>query len=147
MDSIKSDPHGPRPIDLGYRGLRPEHYTGAVSEYLAAAHFLKKGHQVYWPAVQQGPVDFVVDLGGTLKRVQVKTATWIEAGGYRYLQCRTRVTNKRQSASPADLYDILVVVHDASLWVIPAEEITSSNIGLDGTNPNYKRPKWDQYRH
>lgn len=90
--------------------------------------------------MQQGPVDFVIDRRGSLLRVQVKTATWSKAGKNRYLQCRTRLTNKHQDIRPSELYDLLFVVAPAGrLWEIPAERIDSSNLSLDGPC------RWDQY--
>lgn len=124
--------------------LRPEHFTGSLSELKAACYFLRLGRQVFFPVVQQGPVDFVVEDGPNLKRVQVKTATWSKTGKNRYLQARTRLTNKYQDFLPRELYDILFVVSDLGNWMIPSEVIESSNISLANTGKN--ECQWEEYK-
>lgn len=123
--------------------MTKEHFVGAASELSAAKYYLSRGNQVYFPVVQQGPVDFVVQSGDTLLKVQVKTATWSKSGGNKYLQCRTRLTNKYKDYLPKQLYDILFVVSDIGYWEIPAELITSSNLSLANTGNN--KCQWNDY--
>lgn len=124
------------------------HYIGAANEHLAATYFLAQKHQVYWPAMQQGAVDFVVFINGVFKRVQVKTATWNKSGPYKYLQCRTRLTKTHQGFKPSELYDLLVIVApDGRIWVIPAEIVDSSNVCLDGDGPRaLTRNRWQKFQ-
>lgn len=119
--------------------LRPEHYVGAASEAFAASYFLTSKIQVYWPAVAQSAVDFLIEDEGIIQKVQVKTATINRCGVHEYLQCRTRLTNKGQHVHPKELYDLLVVVFGTRLWVIPSDVIDSSNISLWAD-------KWNQYK-
>ena len=119
--------------------LRPEHYVGAASEHFAAYYFMDLGHQVYWPAVAQSAVDFLIEDDSGIYKVQVKTATMNRADGREYLQCRTRLTNGGQDLHPKDLYDYLVVVYQGELLVIPSGVIESSNISL-------RADKWDDYK-
>lgn len=118
--------------------LYPEHFKGAVSELKGAQWFLEQNMQVYMPVVQQSCVDFIVDWGG-FKRVQVKTATLNESGKHSYLQVRTQLTNKYKDFQPKDLYELLVVVFNDVIWVIPSEVIESTNISLWNN-------KWDKYK-
>lgn len=122
-----------------------EHYIGAKNEYLAASYYLGKGYQVYWPSMQQGSVDFVVEVQNNLFKVQVKTATWVKSGNGLYLQCRTRLTNKYQGFTASDLYDTLFIVGpDEQYWEIPSGLITSSNLSLKRSSG---RPtKWDAFQ-
>lgn len=122
--------------------LEQRHYTGAVAEHTAAAYFLALGHQVYWPAVQQSCVDFVVFRDGSYQAVQVKTASWSKSGPHKYLQCRTATTNKYTAGA----YDLLVVVLAPDIWIIPRSEIISTNLCLDGSRDGYT-PAWDHRRH
>jgi hypothetical protein len=119
--------------------LRPEHYVGAASEHFAAHYFMGRGYQVYWPAVAQSAVDFLIEDGAGIFKVQAKTATMNRAGGREYLQCRTRLTNGGQDLKPKELYAYLVVVYQGELWVIPSEVIESSNLSL-------RAAKWDAYK-
>lgn len=123
--------------------LAKAHYVGATSEYLAAAYFLSEGYQVYWPSVQQSCVDFIVDLNGALKRVQVKTGTWNKD----HLQCRITPRNKTKKNS-SEMYDILVVVSDIGQWIIPSEKLHSSNICLANKSGNYtpRGVDWSEYK-
>lgn len=111
-------------------GLEPRHYVGARSELIAAALYISKGFQVYWPQVQQSVVDFVVEKEGLVK-VQVKTGTW----NGDHLQCRVASTNKYNTTS---MYDVLLVVSDIGCWEIPAELINTTNLCLANRSGNYK---------
>lgn len=124
--------------------IHPTHYTGGASELKAATWFIEQGRQVYFPVVQQGVVDFVVDGEQGLQRVQVKTASWIQSGKNKYLQCRTRLTNRYQHHQPHELYDLLFIVADEGYWCIPANEIQSSNLSLQNTGRN--NVQWQQYK-
>lgn len=118
-------------------GLAREHYTGAASESLAAAYFLTRGYQVYLPAAQQSSVDFVVYKDGCYQAVQVKTATWSKSGPFRYLQCRVR-----NASGNLGHFDTLAVIGQSSIWLIPRDEIHSSNLCLGGSRLGYQA-KWD----
>lgn len=133
---------GRRRIDMA----QAEHYKGASNELLAAAWFTRQGYQVYLPVVQQGAVDFIVDLEYRLLKVQVKSATWVESSArkdgvkLKYLQCRTQ--SERLEVIP---YDALFIVYDENYWLIPASILVSSNLslkrGVRDTVPN----KWESY--
>lgn len=124
-------------------GLQSCHYTGAASEHYAAAYYLNKEYQVYWPSCQQSNIDFVVEKHGVFKKVQVKTATWNKAGPYYYLQCRTRTGN---TSPEHHMFDVLFVVHETSAWEIPGEAIDTTNLSLKGTHPDYGGTRWDDYQ-
>ena len=129
-------------------GLHKEHYVGAISELKAINYYLSNEYQVFTPVVQQGWADFVVNLYGVgFKKAQVKTATMIQSGNYKYLQCRTRLTNKYKY-EPHLCYDILVIVFGDELWEIPAEVVNTSNLCLRSTNPTPRNTEytWDKYK-
>jgi hypothetical protein len=126
-------------------GLHRCHYVGQANELLAASWYLQNNYQVYWPSVGQSSIDFVT-YKTAFTRVQVKTATWTQAGKYKYLQCRTRLTNRHQDRHPGEIYDELFVISGNRAWIIPSHLIQSSNISLGGTNPNYSRSEWDKYQ-
>lgn len=124
--------------------MQDEHYLGAKNELRAAAWYLGKGYQVYFPVVQQGGVDFIIHKGKTLKRVQVKTATWVSAptkkAEGRYLQCRTH-TDKLDTIP----YDILFIIHEQEVWLIPAKALDSSNLSLKHSRGSTVN-RWNKYR-
>lgn len=57
--------------------LNQQRMAGACGEEIVAAEFLKRGVPVYRPLVDVG-ADLVVDIGGKLQRVQVKSS--VDAG-------------------------------------------------------------------
>lgn len=124
------------------------HIKGGLNELTAACWFIGEGYQVYWPHVKQGAVDFIAETSGKLIRVQVKGAFWNKnSGRYMYLQCRTRTTSPYFQHQPTDgNYDLFVPVFGDEIWVIPADKITSSNISLRSTSPNYRGSEWDVYK-
>ena len=106
--------------------LEQRHYRGAASETIASYWFLRQGYQVYQPVIQQSCVDFVVYKDGEYQAVQVKTASWSRTGNHQYLQCRTASTNKYAEGE----YDLLAVVKEPFIWLIPKQEIESTNLSL-----------------
>lgn len=119
------------------------HSKGAWCEYLAAHHFLEQGYQVFWPSIQQGSVDFIVERGRRLDRMQVKKASWqgTPQNGNKYLQVVTTNNDKEYT----DQYDFLVVVDDVKrIWIIPATQVNVKCLVLDDMYGNKRRPT-DRY--
>ena len=55
--------------------------VGQWGEHVAAAWFIKKGYDVYWPKSSANKsVDFIVEKDGETHRVQVKASTYMESG-------------------------------------------------------------------
>lgn len=105
--------------------------VGCAHEYVAAAHYLSEGSNVYWPASQHTPVDFVLERGGSLLRVQVKTAT----------RNRRRLTSTpirgHRKGDPIP-FDLLVVVGRGGLWEIPTSAISGQRCMLDTIHKEYR---------
>lgn len=120
----------------GYSLIYKEHYKGAVSELKAAQYYLDGECQVYFPVVQQGEIDFIVETCNGLRRIQVKTAVMNKSGPNYYLQCRVTSTNRPHKAPE---YDDLFIVYEDEMWIIPIVYIESSNISL-------RNQKWDQFK-
>lgn len=110
-----------------------KHLKGAISELKAQTWFLQNGYQVFIPAVQQSIIDFVVYKNKEFKSVQVKSAYTMMSGEYKYLTCRlgrSAPGSRRNIATRAydyesedDYFDILFVVYDEDMWLIPRESI------------------------
>jgi hypothetical protein len=69
---------------------------------------------VFFPIAQAGWVDLAVQTAHGFQRVQVKTT----ATGDRSI--RVRGLGATNALDPSDRYDILAVVHEHRLWLIPA---------------------------
>lgn len=128
--------------------VRPEHALGAANEHVAASYFLRRGFEVFWPAIQQGSADFVIRKGRDFGAVQVKTATWNKSSPpYAYLQSRIRPgTTAGAGRKPTDVADLYAIVHAPDIWVIPSAEIDSSNLSLGSTREPRKPTRWDHYK-
>lgn len=109
------------------------HAKGAISELKAQAWFLSKGYQVFTPIVQQGVIDFVVYKDKEFKSVQVKSAYYCVSGSHKYVTCRLgrSAPGSRQNIatraydyeSVNDYFDILFVVFNEKMWLIPRDEV------------------------
>lgn len=106
------------------------HYLGAAGEHLVASFFLSEGHPVYWPAVP-GWVDLVVQTPFGFNRVQVKTT------GDNGKTARVRRLGSTNDLAASDRYDVLAVVNQHRLWIIPASLLgTKDDITLHTTDDN-----------
>jgi hypothetical protein len=94
-------------------GDHQTHKMGAITELRAASFFIRAGWTVYWPAVQQGQVDFVIEREGIYRRVQVKTARWVDSKNHTYLRAKTKPCYNNDS------FDLFVPVAGDKLWVLP----------------------------
>ena len=121
--SITSSVNLIRRVRLDQRGKnaidgKSQHFTGAASELYVSYRLTAKGHQVFLPAFTQSKADLVVDIDGTLTRVQVKTGTKLK--NCNSIQVRLGGCGK-PTYSPGDI-DLLAVVYQDSLWLIPFTE-------------------------
>ena len=123
--------------------MTQSHYTGAASEQLAAAFFLRNGCQIFWPGAQQGATDFVADVNNRLLRVQVKTGYWAQVGPHRYLKAKVLCRSEGKRVHPSTKYDLLVVVNGENLWIIPATELGTSGLSLEGARHT---TRWAKYK-
>ena len=97
---------------------KSQHFTGAASELYVSYRLTAKGHQVFLPAFTQSKADLVVDINGTLTRVQVKTGTKLK--NCNSIQVRLGGCGK-PTYSPGDI-DLLAVVYQDFFWLIPFTE-------------------------
>ena len=109
-----------------------KHMKGAASELKAQQWFLENGYQVFTPVVQQGIADFVVYKDDEFSKVQVKTAYTMDSGDYNYLLVRLGRsqyarggdrTRTYDASNPDDCFDILFVVYEDQLWLVPSDAI------------------------
>ncbi len=118
---MTSVPTGLQPTDA--HGITGRHYLGTANEHLAAAHYLARGWQVYWPAAVSDNADLIVSRHGELLRVQVKTVTAVadKRTGAVSLQCIVRRDLREPAAR--DRYDVLFAISEDRAWEIPSADI------------------------
>ncbi|MFN2523116.1 MAG: group I intron-associated PD-(D/E)XK endonuclease [Mycobacteriales bacterium] len=95
--------------------------------YLVAGAFVLAGHRVSWP-LEPAPYDLVVDSGGRLLRVQVKTTTQWVGGFWSCSITRSEYADvsggKRQVRYRPDEIDAFAVVDGfGDIYVIPVDDV------------------------
>jgi hypothetical protein len=121
--------------------------TGELSE---AAFLLKAqtmGFRVLKPWGDSERYDFVLDSGGRLWRVQLKSTAVLHARGYE-VQPKYSVYGKGKAGYTADEIDVLVVhIRPLDVWyVLPVEVIAFSRNLRFYPDIRCKSARWESYR-
>jgi PD-(D/E)XK endonuclease len=85
---------------------------------LAAAWFAFHGFNICWP-LEPARYDLLVEREATVRRVQVKTTTWRDAGAYSVAVSSSRV-NGRASYSVDEIDCFFVVDGELNAYLVPA---------------------------
>ena len=100
---------------------------GNIGEAAAILYFTKIGAKVSKPLFENTPYDLVVDIGGNLKRVQVKTSSSLNKYDNYVLELRTKGGNKSWNcvvkladSSGCDL--LFAYCENGDMYLIPVEE-------------------------
>jgi len=119
------------------------HNRGASSELFAASQFAARGHHVYFPAMTQSKSDFVVEMGGVFKKVQVKTGCRFSPKYPHLLQIRLGGCGRTRYETGD--FDLLAIVNGTRLWVIPttAIDITQCSMSFATENVSGRKLKVD----
>lgn len=103
---------------------------GDIALTQAIAHFVACGYEVLLPLGDRTDYDCVIEMGGILKKVQVKFAGQYRSGAYK---AGLRITGGNQSRNYSKKYsdtafDILFIYSQkGEKFVIPWEEIKTRN--------------------
>ncbi len=92
---------------------------GSRSELYAAYIFVGLGFDVFWPVIQNSPVDFILHTAEGYLRVQVKTA-YADRGNVR--------VNTRNNGYAKGAFDSLVAVHGTRIWWMPWPEVSKYRV-------------------
>lgn len=95
------------------------HRAGSAAELYVAYRLTSLGCPVYFPAMTQSKCDLVVEIEGTLKKVQVKKATKSYANGHPFIQIR--LDGKDRSKYVDGDFDVLAMVYEERIWLFPWE--------------------------
>jgi hypothetical protein len=126
---------------------------GDIAEQAAILQALKRGWGVLHPVGDRLPYDLVFDLGGSLVKIQVKTA-WVDQGSGNYvMDTRRTKTNRRimvrDSYGPADFDFALVYLAEIDVFYILPVDIFlgyKSGISLVETARRQRKPRSAGYR-
>ena len=126
---------------------------GDIAEQSAVVHALKRGWGVLAPVGDRLPYDLVLDVGGTLVKVQVKCA-WLDAPSQNYVVDNRRTKTNRRSMV-RDVYDVsdfdfaLVYIAEQDLfYVFPSEAFVRyrSEVHMVEVNKRQRKPRSAEYR-
>lgn len=111
---------------------------------VAIGYFVRQGFTVCIPLTDSQDFDLVIDEGGGLKKVQVKTCRHKNRTGSWMVELRTKGgnrtgTGKVKNLNREGLDSLFVVVDDGSAYRIPASECPATTITLGSG-------KWAQYK-
>ena len=126
---------------------------GDISEQAAILQALKRGWGVLKPIGDRSPYDLVFDVGGTLVKVQVKSAWFDESRRNYVVDNRRTKTNRRvmvrEVYRPTDFDFALAYAADLDLfYVFPVEVFISyaSEIHLVEADKRQRKPRSASYR-
>ncbi len=117
---------------------------GEWVELLFMANAARMGLKVARPHGDSARYDVIVEGGGTLQRVQVKSTTFIRKGCYECLCFWSRVSKRRMAKQYSDEQIDFVaayVVPEDAWFIIPVSEIRSKTLFL----PPKERAKSNRY--
>lgn len=119
-----------RLADEQARSVRPPKARGELAEARFLARAMDLGLTVSKPFGDSARYDFVVDAGGGLSRIQVKSA-WVAArhGGYQFGASPAQLHGQRARPYRRDEIDFLVccIVPEDAWFIIPIRAIANRN--------------------
>jgi PD-(D/E)XK endonuclease len=114
---------------------------GELVELRFLARAAELGLRVSKPYGDSAPYDFLVESGGTVFKVQVKSTRFHHAGSTSYV-CVAGHHNKRYSKKCVDFIAAYIVDEDG-WYIIPLRAIPGRHVYL---NPRYRRNTYRRYR-
>jgi PD-(D/E)XK endonuclease len=119
-----------RPADERARSVRPPKARGELAEARFLARAMDLGFVVSKPFGDSARYDFVVDCGGRLSRVQVKSA-WTPAhhGGYQFGASPAQLKNQPARPYRRDEIDFIVacIVPEDAWFIVPIRALATRN--------------------
>ncbi|HEX9121695.1 MAG TPA: group I intron-associated PD-(D/E)XK endonuclease [Terriglobales bacterium] len=114
---------------------------GELVELRFLARAAELGLRVSKPYGDSAPYDFLVESGGTVYKVQVKSTSFRNAKCRAYV-CATHRQGIRYSKKDVDFIAAYIVSEDA-WYIIPLSAIRGREVSL---NPRFRRNKYRRYR-
>lgn len=105
---------------------------GDIAELKFMVLMREMGHTVCKPMSHHSRYDFIIDMGGDMKRVQVKCTNYmVKSIKDKAYLCHsyTQKKKKRYLSCEVDFISVYIPDHDA-WYMIPLKEIKSENIKL-----------------
>ena len=105
-------------------------HSGDLAELLAAAEFVRRGYTVSRPLTNGAPYDLLVDLGPSIKRVQVKKSGITVTGAIRIVLSASKSHRGRAKVSYFGRVDCVVAVdcHTSEFFLVHGNDLQSNEI-------------------
>ena len=114
---------------------------GELVELRFLARAAELGLRVSKPYGDSAPYDFLVESGGTVYKVQVKSTSF-RTNNCRAYVCATNHHGTRYSKKDVDFIAAYIISEDA-WYIIPLSAIRGREVSL---NPRFRRNKYRRYR-
>lgn len=101
-----------------------------MAEILAAAEFVRRGYVVSRPLTNGAAYDLLVDIGHTIKRVQVKKSGITVTGAIRIVLSSSKSHRGRAKVSYFGRVDCVVAVdcHNSEFFLVHGDDLQSNEI-------------------
>lgn len=114
---------------------------GELVELRFLARAAELGLRVSKPYGDSAPYDFLVESGGTVFKVQVKSTSFRDNRCNAYV-CATHRHRRPYSKDEVDFVAAYIISEDA-WYIVPLSAVTGRQISL---NPRFRRNKYRRYR-
>lgn len=117
-------------------------FKGDVAELMAAAELVRRGYMVARPLTNGAAYDLLVDIGGTITRIQVKRASRHTNGTLRVNLSSSKYHRGRTRSSYAGKVDCVLAVDCAlsAYFVVDGTDLDRAEIALrDAPTKNKQR--------
>ena len=121
---------------------------GDVGVGVAIGWFTSKGYTVCVPLTESQRYDLVIEEGGVLRKVEVKTTTYKSKYGIYNANLSTKGGNRTAAGSvkkfdPRDVDYVFILTGDGSMYLIPSARIESKTIiNLGKKYEEFKQKPW-----
>lgn len=120
---------------------------GDIAELKFMVLMREMGYTVCKPMSHHSRYDFIIDMDGDMKRVQVKSTNYktMTKSDNAYV-CHSYTQRKKRRYSASEIDFIAVFVHDYCAWyMIPMSDINSENIKLY-PHKSESKGQYEKYR-
>jgi hypothetical protein len=121
---------------------------GAQGEHFFEGHFLDKGAFIASPKHDLHRIDFIVEWGGSLVRVNVKTM--VASRGHFVSDLRTNGAGKKRKYRPGEIdYFGIVSLEYKRIWMLPMDDVHTGHLHWYPPGKRLRKQhnsfNWDQY--
>lgn len=109
-----------------FEGCMNTKKQGDIGEARAIYEYTKLGHVVCAPLCDSAKYDLIVEKDGIMKRVQVKTSSYIRNGGFVIIVATTGGNSSRNYVVPrkeGDFDDLFILTSNDRCWMIPEKSL------------------------